>query len=159
MPYATASAILAKTSADILVEVLTPQAFSNFSQQALGAVINNTSTAEFSSDEIAAANAVLVIINNTITTVDDEIDLYLNKQYELPINSPTIDDISADLCVYRLLADHADEFIINRNKEAKALLDRIAKGEVQLYKDNRQDGIGDTLVDGGSNNSITDGYA
>lgn len=75
-----------------------------------------------------------VVLARALADADAEIDGYLATRYSLPLASvpAVLVRLGADMARYRLYDDGVPETVAQRYKDAVALLNRMAKGEVQV---------------------------
>ncbi|NDV20924.1 DUF1320 domain-containing protein [Pseudodesulfovibrio sp. JC047] len=76
------------------------------------------------------------VTGRAIADADSEIDLHLSKLYDLPLAAvpSVLVQVAVDIAIYRMCNSDAlvTEEIRRRYEDARSILRRIAKGEVQL---------------------------
>ena len=75
-----------------------------------------------------------VVVGRALADSDAEIDTYLAKRYQLPLNSvpPVLARMAAEMARYRLYDDRCTETVRLRYQDAVSLLKKMASGEVEL---------------------------
>ena len=85
-------------------------------------------------DPAAGATIDATVVARALGDADAQIDLSLTKRYALPLATvpAVLVRIAADIARYQLWSDRASAEVRARYKDATALLDRIASGDVLL---------------------------
>lgn len=70
------------------------------------------------------------VLGDALNSADAEIHAYIAGRYPVPLPAvpPIIVQIACDIARYRLWADRASDEVRRRYEDARALLDRIARG-------------------------------
>lgn len=99
-------------------------------------LVTRFGTAELAqlTDHVAGATIDTAVIARALADADAQIDLALRKRYTLPLASvpEVLVRLACDIARYLLWDVRANEQVRTRYKDAVALLDRIAAGDVLL---------------------------
>ena len=137
MTYTTPALLLSHYGANELAQLADPGLDSAVSAVLLTLTIEAGDRSAYTGDEIAAADAALVRIDNAIAAAGREANSYITPRYTLPLTQLQIDaspleQHCADMARYRLAEDRATEEIEKRYNRAIAWLKDLAKGMASL---------------------------
>ena len=157
MQYATPSQLINRFDAQELAQVAVPKEHVSIDAALLTLTVNAGDRSAYTADEIAAADAALVKINQALTDASGDIDAHLESRYQLPLSNVPLklEQVCCDIGRYNLYDDHSTEHINKRYDDAIKYLVDVAKGAINLgiEDNNARPEAEDNVVDfdGGSN--------
>jgi len=132
--YATASDLMAYAGADELAQVATPTDLSVVTGALMRLTVDAGDRSAFTAPEIAAADAALVNINQSLTDASEIVDGHLEARYTLPLSPvpKVLRVFTMDLARFRLHDQNAPDEVSGRYKTAAKFLENLAKGAITL---------------------------
>lgn len=130
--FATATDLLTRFGAEELAQVATDDASVDGTLMQL--TIEAGDRSAFTPEQIAAADAALVVINGALADADGIVNGYVIVRYPaLPTPVPRLLTVyAADIARFQLHDDQVSEEIANRNQAATRALEKIAAGKLSL---------------------------
>jgi phage gp36-like protein len=132
--YATPSQLIKRFNAQELAQIAVPDEHVSIDAPLLVLTIDEGDRSAYTADEIAAADAALVRINQALTDASGDVDAHLEASYQLPLSSVPLklEQVCCDIARYNLYDDHATDHISKRYDDAIKYLRDVAKGIIRL---------------------------
>jgi len=134
MSYLTAQELMQRFGESELAQVAVPDSMIMVPGELMRAVILAESTADWTAEEVAAAEAALPIIEQAGIDADEEINGYLAQRYSLPIDPPPgiIKRLAANIRRYHLHQDGRTDEVKAGYEDALRILKQLSRGEMSL---------------------------
>lgn len=143
--YATAQDMINRFDGQEISQIATPQEYDTVTVALLQLTIDEGDRGAYTADEIAAADAALVKINQALTDADGQINGHISGRYKLPLATIplAVKQAATDIARYYLYDDHAPEALVKRYDDAMKYLMNLASGKVSLGLDS-DDGVAES---------------
>jgi phage gp36-like protein len=120
-------------------KLATPNRYHLVSHDLLKKVIMEEDHSDYSPDEIEAANAAKIVLEEAITYAQQEMNSYFVTTHTLPLSTETINNnpikfYCSDIARYRLAKSHPSNEISKRYENAIDWLKNISVGKAGLYE-------------------------
>lgn len=132
--YITRPELMDRFDATELAQVVPPQSMGRVDGALMRAVILGEPTDDWPGDEIAAAEAGLLRMDEAIADATAEIDSYIGQRYSLPLATVpgVLKRYAGTIARYHLHDDSEHEHVRQRYQDTLKALGRIASGELDL---------------------------
>lgn len=132
--YITRPELMERFDATELAQIVPPQSMGRVDAALMRAVILGQPTDDWPADEVAAAEAGLVRMDEAISDATAEIDSYLGQVYRLPLATVPgiLKRFAGSIARYHLHDDSEHEHVRQRYQDTIKALAKIASGELDL---------------------------